>query len=77
MSAHNSTLIHMVNQIAENLRHGRSNEQAVEETASHLEKFWARPMKAKIIDSLGDSENGLIPAARDAVEQLKQRSRTS
>lgn len=77
MSAQRKNLIRMVNQIAENLRHGRSDEVAMEEASSHLEKFWARSMKANIIECLNDSESGLDPLARQAVEQLKQRGRTS
>lgn len=79
MSAQHKTLIRMANQIAENLRHGRSDDQAVEETVTHLEKFWAHSMKANIIESLSehtsDSESGLDPLARQAVERLAQRSR--
>lgn len=77
MSAQRKMLIHMVNQIAENLRHGRSDDRAVEETTSHLEKFWARSMKSNIIECLNETNSDLVPIARAAVEQLKQRSRTS
>ncbi|HSH47891.1 MAG TPA: formate dehydrogenase subunit delta [Halomonas sp.] len=73
MSAQRKNLIRMANQIAENLRHGRSDDQAVEETSTHLEKFWARSMKTNIIASLNDSD--LDPLARQAVEQLAQRCR--
>lgn len=70
MSQQYKNLIRMVNQIAANLHHGRSDEMTIEETSTHLEKFWARSMKANIIESLSDSDNGLTPLARQAVEQL-------
>lgn len=77
MSSQRKNLINMVNQIAANLRYGRSDETAVEETSSHLQKFWARSMKARIIESLGDGDSGLDPLARQAVERLAKRNRPS
>ncbi|MGO2133454.1 MAG: formate dehydrogenase subunit delta [Halomonas sp.] len=77
MSAQRKNLIHMANQIAENLRHGRSDDQAAKDTTTHLEKFWARSMKADIIECLNDYNSGLNPVAHAAVGQLKQRGRTS
>ena len=43
-------LIKMINQIADNIAAGESEEIASEQLASHIKRFWARSMKQKIID---------------------------
>ncbi|GAA5176355.1 MULTISPECIES: formate dehydrogenase subunit delta [Halomonadaceae] len=62
-------LIKMVNQIAAN-QHGEKA-QAAQRVAMHLQKFWARSMKARIIAYLDDDGSDLSPLAREAVACLK------
>lgn len=67
------TLVHMVNQIAANLAHGRDATTAAEGVCTHLEKFWARAMKRRIVACLDEPDaGGLEPLARQAVERLAE-----
>ncbi|MCW4151597.1 formate dehydrogenase subunit delta [Halomonas sp. 18H] len=66
------TLIHMVNQIAHNLQSASDPATGVK---NHLEKFWARSMKERIIACLDAPDCALTPVARQAVEQLAQQRR--
>ncbi|CBV41779.1 formate dehydrogenase subunit delta [Halomonas elongata] len=69
------TLIHMANQIATNLQ---SSNDAATGVRNHLEKFWARSMKERLIGCLDDADCDLNPIARQAVEQMaEQRRQTS
>lgn len=69
------TLIHMANQIATNLQ---SSNDAATGVRTHLEKFWARSMKERLIGCLDDTDCDLNPIARQAVEQMaEQRRQTS
>lgn len=63
-------LIHMVNQIAAN-QHGDQS-TAAQRVTTHLQKFWARSMKAQIIDYLDSDGSQLSPVAREAVSDLKR-----
>lgn len=65
-----SSLTYMANQIADNLRHGASEDVAIEQIYRHIEKFWARPMKRRIIADLGEVSEELNPLARRAIERL-------
>ncbi|MFG6178001.1 formate dehydrogenase subunit delta [Halomonas sp. THAF12] len=67
------TLVHMVNQIAANLSGGRETAETVEGVCTHLEKFWARAMKQRIVASLDEPDSGLSPLARQAVARLAER----
>ncbi|MDW5376999.1 formate dehydrogenase subunit delta [Halomonas sp. HP20-15] len=62
-------LVKMVNQIAAN-QHGEEA-QAAQRVATHLQKFWARSMKAQIIAYLDEGGAELTPLAREAVLRLK------
>ncbi|TFH88030.1 hypothetical protein EQG41_03755 [Billgrantia azerbaijanica] len=66
-------LVRMVNQIAANLSHGREATSAVAAIRTHLEKFWARPMKRRVVAQLAQEDSDLTPLARRAVAQLAQR----
>lgn len=66
-------LVRMVNQIAANLGGGRDEAQAVESIRNHVEKFWARSMKQRLIASLERDDNELEPLARLATQQLAER----
>ncbi|NWO54953.1 formate dehydrogenase subunit delta [Chromohalobacter israelensis] len=63
-------LIHMVNQIAANQYGDPST--AAQRVTTHLQKFWARSMKAQIIDYLDSDGAELSPVAREAVADLKR-----
>ncbi|MBZ9560055.1 MULTISPECIES: formate dehydrogenase subunit delta [Modicisalibacter] len=65
-----SQLVKMVNQIAAN-QHGDPS-TAAQRVTSHLQKFWARSMKAQIIDYLDSDGSQLSPVAREAVADLKR-----
>lgn len=62
-------LVVMANQIAANLCHGEESEQ-VAAVASHIVRFWAAPMKAKIVDYLNEGGEGLAPVAAQAVTSI-------
>ena len=59
-------LIKMINQIADNAGAGDD----VAAVANHIKRFWARPMKLRIIEHLGQGGEGLNPVAKQAVEQI-------
>lgn len=63
-------LIKMVNQISANM-HGATDEQAADKVATHLQKFWARGMKAQIIVYADSDGAQLSPVSRQAIEHLK------
>lgn len=64
-------LVRMVNQIAENLSPASADENlAAEKVASHLKRFWARSMKAQIIDYAMSDGSELHPIAKQAVGLL-------
>lgn len=67
------TLVHMVNQIAANLSGGRETAEAVNGICTHLEKFWARAMKERIVACLDEPDCDLGPLARQAVIRLAER----
>ena len=62
-------LIHMVNQIAANNQSG-TLEDAAKATSSHMLKFWARSMKADIIEYLETDGADLSEASKAAVKLL-------
>jgi formate dehydrogenase subunit delta len=63
-------LIYMANQIGKFFapsEHGK----AVAGIANHLTKFWAPPMRRKIVQHLDQGGEGLDPLVREAVEKLR------
>lgn len=65
-------LVYMANQIARNFAvHG--HDTAATETANHIDSFWDRDMKARIIAWRASGAEGLSPAAADAIDQLAAR----
>ena len=56
-------LVYMANQIARNLEL-RGHDAAVEETATHISKFWDPRMKATM---LGGDRSALSPIAADTM----------
>lgn len=71
-------LIDMANQIATNLRFAAEDDAAAAElVANHIQRFWARSMKAKIIDYLHVDGVELNGVARLAVAALSTACRQS
>ncbi len=65
-------LIKMINQIADNIVLGESDESAATALASHITRFWARPMKQKIISYADSDGEKLQGVAREALAQLAE-----
>ncbi|MFL1453086.1 formate dehydrogenase subunit delta [Marinobacter sp. GN3S48] len=70
MSSNTEHLVKMANQIAENAPSKDSPEATAEAVASHLRKFWAKPMKQTIKQYAESSGEGLCELAMDAVRRL-------
>ncbi|MBE1277841.1 formate dehydrogenase subunit delta [Enterovibrio baiacu] len=64
----NERLYAMANQIADNLAHGRSEQETIDEVASHIRRFWSRDMKDSLFDALESGE--LNPLAEEAASNL-------
>jgi len=70
MSNQTETLVKMINQIADNApKKGGPNDTA-RVVAGHVQKFWAKPMKAEIKAHLAGGGDGLNEVAASAVRQL-------
>ena len=67
-------LIKMINQISSNNLHHGDETAAATMVATNLEKFWARSMKAQIIDYRIQNGTELSAISCLAVEHLKRRS---
>lgn len=65
-----ANLIRMTNQIATNLGSGRGEDAAAAAVCHHLETFWARPMKQRLVASLAQRDTGLSPLAHRAATLL-------
>ena len=63
-------LIKMINQIADNIAIGDSEAVTGPKVADHINRFWARPMKEKIIDYAASDGKQLNDVAKIAVSQL-------
>lgn len=64
------SLIKMINQIAANLSHHQSEEQAAKQVAHHLQRFWARSMKEEILVYYKNDGAQLLPVAQKALAQM-------
>ncbi len=60
-------LIKMINQIADNIAIGESDELAIPKVADHVQRFWARSMKEAITHYAEHDGVELRPAARAAL----------
>lgn len=67
-------LIRMINQISANNLHHREESVAADFVATHLTKFWARGMKAQIIEYAVQNGADLSPVSRLAVDHLRRRT---
>jgi formate dehydrogenase subunit delta len=63
-------LIKMINQIADNIAIGDDDTLTAPQVTNHLNKFWARTMKEKIIAYAASDGDQLNSVAKIAVSQL-------
>lgn len=63
-------LIKMINQIADNIAVGESEDSASIQLAIHIKRFWARSMKEKIISYADNDGEKLQPVVRKALASL-------
>lgn len=68
-----ANLVRMTNQIATNLGNGRDEEAAATAICRHLETFWARSMKQRLVASLALEGVEFSPLARRAATLLATR----
>ena len=65
-------LIKMINQIGDNIAMGESADNTAVQLASHIKRFWARPMKKIIIDYADSDGEKLSSVARSALAHLAE-----
>ncbi len=65
------TLIKMINQIALNNR-AYDDAEAVERVATHVKRFWAKKMRADLIDYLKNDGSNLNPVAKEATQKIME-----
>lgn len=70
MSSQIDTLVKMINQIADNAPRQETPEATAEAVASHLKKFWAKPMKHEMRAYVEAGGVGLNEVAAEAVRRL-------
>lgn len=70
MSTHIDALVKMINQIADNAPKKDDPEATAKAVASHVEKFWAKSMKAEIKDYLNAKGEGLNEISTKAIRHL-------
>ncbi|RUR31401.1 formate dehydrogenase subunit delta [Vreelandella nanhaiensis] len=70
LTNNDANLIRMTNQIATNLGGGRDEETAAAAVCRHLETFWARPMKQRLVANLALEGVEFSPLARRATTLL-------
>ena len=68
-------LIQMANDIAANLSPGKSAQEAAEAIAGHIKKFWAPPMRHKIVEIWQDDlQNNHHPNTARAIALIEQQA---
>lgn len=68
-----NNLIKMANQIGEFFESMPDREQATQDIASHLRRFWDPRMRKAILDGLDQGKaDGLHQIVRDAIENNRQ-----
>ena len=70
MSNQTETLVKMINQIAENTPNNGDNEVVANAVATHVRKFWAKPMKTKVKEYLANNGRGLSDVASKAIKKI-------
>ncbi|ODS23312.1 hypothetical protein AB835_09530 [Candidatus Endobugula sertula] len=64
-------LVKMANQMAFNIGTGAADEVAIAKVATHINMFWARPMREKICANMDECTEKLHPIAAQALMQVK------
>ena len=72
-SKNSKKTIHIINHIANNLEKNQDKECAALAIYNHINIFWAKPLKLRLIEDLYDIENQLSPAALSAAKILKEK----
>jgi len=68
----NDTLITMANQIGDFFKAYPDSEQAKQDIASHLKRFWALRMRKQIVEYAQEQPGGgLLPIVEEAIKQHK------
>jgi hypothetical protein len=67
MSTSDQHLVQMANDIAANLWPGKAEQEAAEATAGHIRKFWAPPMRKKIVELWRDNDAAISENAGKAI----------
>lgn len=70
MSRQIDTLVKMINQIADNAPRQETSEATAEAVATHLKKFWAKPMKEEMRAYVKAGGVGLNEVAAEAALRL-------
>jgi len=65
-------LIQMINQIADNIAIGESDDVAATKLDDHIKRFWARSMKQQIFKYAETNCVDLKPMAKKALALLKE-----
>ncbi len=63
-------LIKMINQIADNVAIGESDDMTADKLVAHIKRFWARSMIEMIIKYAGSDGEKLQPVAKKAISLL-------
>ena len=62
-------LVHMANRIGEFFAAMPEHDEAVDDIASHLQKFWEPRMRRGLLAHLDEGGQGLLPLVREAIER--------
>lgn len=62
-------LVHMANRIGEFFAAMPEHDEAVDDIASHLQKFWEPRMRRGLLAHLDEGGEGLLPLVREAIER--------
>lgn len=65
-------LVKMANQIAENFAAAASEDDAVEQTAQHMRRFWTAAMRGKLLDHASRGCAGCSPLVRRMLSEQLQ-----
>lgn len=66
-----NSLIKMIDQIIANNRHHGDDDKVTDVAADHLHKFWARSMKALVIEYARENPSELPELSRQTISKLE------
>lgn len=71
-------LVKMANQIGQFFQSYPNHQEAVNEVASHIRRFWEPRMRNAIIDHLNrGGDTGLLPLVIEALQHMQEREATT